>query len=103
MVTRFFIFVCWILSYLPRPVVNSLGNVVGSLAWRLAKPRQKIALRNLELCFPNWDETKRIEIAKAHFKAFSRSFFDRFVLWYHSESAVKTFVQIEGLGAFQSV
>jgi Kdo2-lipid IVA lauroyltransferase/acyltransferase len=102
MVTRFFIYVCRLLSYLPRPIMNGLGNVVGSILWLLAKPRRRIALRNLELCFPDWDEAKRVSIAKAHFKAFSRSFFDRFVLWYHSEEAVKKFVRVEGWEHFKA-
>jgi Kdo2-lipid IVA lauroyltransferase/acyltransferase len=102
MVTRFFIYVCRLLSYLPRPFVNTLGNVVGSIAWRLAKSRRRIALRNLALCFPSWNEADRVVVAKAHFKAFSRSFFDRFVLWYHSEQVVKNFVQVEGWEHFKA-
>jgi Kdo2-lipid IVA lauroyltransferase/acyltransferase len=102
MVTRFFIFICRLLSYLPRSVVNAMGDVVGSIAWHLAKPRRRIALRNLSLCFPDWTEQRRVAVAKAHFKAFSRSFFDRFVLWYHSEAAVKAFVQIDGWEYFKA-
>jgi Kdo2-lipid IVA lauroyltransferase/acyltransferase len=99
--THFFIWVCRGLSYLPWGLIVGLSNGVGFLLWHLAVPRRKIALRNLELCFPEWTLSKREEVAKAHFRAFVRSFFDRFVLWHHPEAAVKNFVRIEGLEIFQ--
>jgi Kdo2-lipid IVA lauroyltransferase/acyltransferase len=102
MLTRFLIHICRLLSYLPRPFVNGLGKVGGFIAWHLAKSRRKIALRNLDLCFPSWGKEKKVALAKAHFDAFSRSFFDRFVLWYHSEQAVKDFVRIEGWEHFKA-
>jgi Kdo2-lipid IVA lauroyltransferase/acyltransferase len=99
--TYFFIYVCRAISYLPRSIVAALSDAIGWLLWLLAAPRRKIALKNLELCFPDWPAEKRTRIAKAHFNVFVRSFFDRFALWHHSEKAIKALVELRGLDVFQ--
>ncbi len=73
-----------------------VGAVLGQLLWWFAIPRKKIALRNLDLCFPNWSKHKKREVAKAHFRAFSQSLLDRFVLWYHPIESIKALVHVEG-------
>jgi Kdo2-lipid IVA lauroyltransferase/acyltransferase len=97
LVTRFFLAICQGLSYLPYSLIRALSQVIGTILWHGAGARRKIALRNLALCFPEWSDEKRQSVAKAHFKEFVRSFFDRFILWHHSADAIKKFVRLEGL------
>lgn len=96
-VTHILLQLCKGLSYLPYGIIKGFSNAIGVLLWHGAAARRKITLRNLALCFPQWSEEKRQSIARAHFKEFVRSFFDRFILWHHSADAIKKFVRLEGL------
>ena len=42
----------WLLSLLPMFMIYGLGTALGDFFYRIAPSRRKIALRNLELCFP---------------------------------------------------
>ncbi|MFP5405954.1 MAG: lysophospholipid acyltransferase family protein, partial [Gammaproteobacteria bacterium] len=84
-------------SRLPYPVLRGLGNVCGSLAWWLAAPRRRVALTNLRLCFPEWSEGQRRQVAREHFRLFMRSFFERFVFWYGSPERIRALGRIEGV------
>src|SRR5690606_41773527 len=68
----------------------------GAVAWRRARDRRRVTLRNLELCFPQWDEAHRVAVARAHFRYFVRSFLDRFILWYGPVTRVRALCRLEG-------
>ena len=38
-----------------------LADMVGDLFWLAIRPRRRITLINLRLCFPQWSEAKRRE------------------------------------------
>ncbi|TXL65369.1 LpxL/LpxP family acyltransferase [Zeimonas arvi] len=84
-------------SRLPYPVLRRLGEAVGSLAWWLAAPRRRIALTNLRLCFPDWTDAKRRQVARDHFRYYVRSFLERFVFWYGSPERIRALCQVEGI------
>lgn len=84
------------ISTLPYPALRVLGNRGGALAWRLAPDRRRVTLRNLELCFPQWSEERRVAVARAHFRYFVRSFVDRFILWYGPITRVRALCRLEG-------
>lgn len=84
------------LSALPLPALRGLGRFGGTVAWALARDRRRVTLRNLELCFPQWDEARRVALARAHFRCFVSSFLDRFILWYGSVPRVRALCRLEG-------
>ncbi len=86
----------WLLHWLPLPVMAALGNGLGRVLYRLAGSRRKVALRNLELCFPSKSPAEREALAKEHFKWLTRSILERSYLWYASEARVKRMIHIEG-------
>ncbi len=86
----------WLLHWLPLPVMAALGNGVGRLLYTLAGSRRKVALRNLELCFPDKPAAEREALAREHFKWLTRSILERSLLWYASEARIKRLIQIEG-------
>ncbi|NLD68773.1 MAG: lipid A biosynthesis acyltransferase [Limnobacter sp.] len=90
------------LSRMPYPLLRGLGNFAGSIAWHLARPRRRIALTNLRLCFPDWTEAQREAVARDHFRYFMRSFFERFVFWYGSPERIRALCRIEGLEHFEA-
>jgi KDO2-lipid IV(A) lauroyltransferase len=83
-------------SKLPYPVLRRLGQAGGAVAWRFARDRRRVTLRNLELCFPQWSQARREAVARAHFRYFVRSLLDRFILWYAPVSRVRALCRLEG-------
>jgi len=68
-VTWFGLGVLWLLVQLPYPAIRWLGTRLGSLSRRFLKRREKIARRNLELCFPSLSENEREQMIAENFKA----------------------------------
>lgn len=97
---RLGIVVLRVIARLPYGALARLGNTLGTVLYLLAWPRRRIAQVNLGLCFPQWDETRRTRVARAHFQAFARSFLDRFILWYAPRERIVELVRLEGLGHF---
>ena len=89
-------------SRMPYPVLRGLGDISGAIAWQLARPRRRIALTNLRLCFPDWPEAQREAVARDHFRLFMRSFFERFVFWYGSPERIRSLCRVEGLENFET-
>lgn len=85
------------IALLPLPVVRRIGETAGRLAWLLAWPRRRVALVNLRLCFPDWSEARRAEVARAHFRCFVASFFERFIVWYCPPQRMRALVELRGL------
>jgi KDO2-lipid IV(A) lauroyltransferase len=88
------------LALLPYGWLVRLGDALGTLLYGLAWPRRRIAQVNLALCFPHWSEAERRRIARAHFQAFTRSFLDRFILWYAPRERIVELCRLEGLQHF---
>ena len=42
----------WLLVQLPYPVLHTLGSGLGKISRPFLKRRERIAIRNIELCFP---------------------------------------------------
>ena len=61
-----------LLAKLPLPVLRGIGWGVGRLLFILAAPRRKIALRNLELCFPEVPAAQRRAWPKKHLWCFAK-------------------------------
>ena len=84
------------LAKLPLPMLRGLGTFIGRVAFVIAGRRRKIALRNLELCFPEMPEAERKALAKKTFEVFCQTFLDRSWLWFGSEELVRSRVKLEG-------
>jgi len=86
----------WLLHWLPLPLLAVLGRGLGALLWRLAPKRRRIALRNLELCFPDWTAPRREQVAREHFGWLGRSVLERGLLWYASARRLRRLILVEG-------
>ncbi|MBZ8139713.1 lipid A biosynthesis acyltransferase [Rubrivivax gelatinosus] len=86
----------WLLHWLPLGVQAALGQGLGALFYRFAGPRRRIALRNLELCFPAMPLAERERIAREHFGWLGRSLIERGLLWYASTERLKRLIHVEG-------
>ena len=86
----------WLLHWLPLGAQAAIGRGLGALFWRFAGSRRAIALRNLELCFPEKTAAEREAIARDHFGWLGRSLIERGLLWYASPERLKRLIHVEG-------
>lgn len=85
-----------LLQRLPLPVLAALGWGLGQLLFVLAGSRRRIALRNLELCFPEWPPAQRRRVARRHFGWLARSLLERALLWWGDEARIRRLIRVEG-------
>ena len=88
--------ILWLLQWLPLPVLARLGTALGKVLYRVAGSRRRIALRNLELCFPQKTAAEREAIAREHFIWLTRSLLKRAMLWWSPPERIKRLIQVEG-------
>jgi KDO2-lipid IV(A) lauroyltransferase len=87
----------WLVHFLPLKAIAAIGSGVGALFYWLIPERRHVTRINLEKCFPNLDPAERERLARAHFRAFCRSFVERGLLWWAPRSRIEHLVRIEGL------
>ena len=86
----------WLLQRLPLRLQAALGRGLGRLLHALASGRRRVALRNVALCLPDWDEGRRRQLVRDHFQWLARSLLERGLLWYASPARLKVLIQVEG-------
>lgn len=86
----------WLVQFLPLGVQAGLGRGLGRLLYLFARPRRRIALRNLSLCFPEFSPRERRALARDHFCWLGRSIVERGLLWYASPERLKSLIHVEG-------
>ena len=91
-----------LLRFLPLSWIAAIGEGTGSMMYWLIPERRKVTRINLQKCFPDWSEEKREALARAHFRAFVRSFLERGILWWSSREDIARLVRMEGLEHLQS-
>ena len=83
------------LAILPYGLVARFGDGLGWLLYQLPSRRRRIVHTNLSLCFPQWSDEKRAEIAQKHFRHAIRSYVERSVQWFGSQSKLEKLVQVD--------
>jgi Kdo2-lipid IVA lauroyltransferase/acyltransferase len=86
----------WLLHWLPMGLQSALGRAFGALLLRLGRGRQRIARRNLELCFPERSDAEREALLREHFAWLGRSLLERGLLWHASPARLKRLIHVEG-------
>ena len=81
----------------PQRARTQLASVLGDLLWWIVVPRRRIALTNLRLCFPFFDEQQRARIGRLCFRNIARSGLDHSVLWRGERDAVERYIGVHGI------
>ena len=81
---------------LPHGLRLAVGRKAGALAMRAMKRRRAIAARNLELCFPEWQESKRNAVLKAHFESLGMGLIELAMAAWRSDQEVRDLVEVRG-------
>ena len=83
-------------AHLPLRWLRALGWLIGQVLYVLAAPRRRVALRNLELCFPQTPLSQRRAWARETFVVFCQTWLDRSWLWSAPREVVLSRVQLQG-------
>jgi len=101
--SRIVIALMWLLHFLPLRVLAAIGNAAGAVAFRLVNERREVTRINLAQCFPAMDPAARERIARAHFRAFSRSLLERGILAWASGERIDRLVRLRGLAHLRAL
>jgi Kdo2-lipid IVA lauroyltransferase/acyltransferase len=74
-----------------------LGRRFGRLLGRIQRRQNKIARRNLEVCFPRLDEAARKTLLLRHFESIGLSFVEMAIGWYSPLAKLRRLVDVRGL------
>lgn len=97
MLTRLGLALIWLLHFLPLRLLAPLGEILGRLLYAFGRERRHVTLTNLRLCYPQLAEAEREQLARAHFRAFGRSFLERGLLWWSPPERIRRLARIDGL------
>jgi Kdo2-lipid IVA lauroyltransferase/acyltransferase len=86
-----------LLARLPWSWQRALGRPLGALLRALLHERRGIALRNLELCFPELDAPARDALLREHFRALAIGVFEFARAWWGSVEPLRSGIDVEGL------
>lgn len=87
----------YLLQRLPYPLMMGLGRGIGALLYELVPSRRRIVDVNLRLCFPDWDEKKRKQVAREHFKNVGCALMESALSWWGSNQRLQGLGHIHGL------
>ena len=85
----------WLLHWLPLPLLGRFGEAVGSVLFVLLRSRRHIALTNLRMCMPELTDAQRVKLARQHFQAYSRSVWERAILWWAPQARLRRLIQVD--------
>ncbi|MGV8931175.1 MAG: LpxL/LpxP family Kdo(2)-lipid IV(A) lauroyl/palmitoleoyl acyltransferase [Luteimonas sp.] len=86
-----------VLARLPWSWQRGLGRALGMVLRTALRDRRRIALRNLELCFPELDTAARDALLRAHFSALGIGMFEFARAWWGSIAPLRKGLIVEGL------
>lgn len=85
----------WLLHWLPLPILGRIGKAVGSVLFMVLRKRRHITLTNLRLAMPELSEQQRVALARQHFQAYSRSIWERAILWWAPQVRLRRLIKVE--------
>ena len=86
-----------LLVLLPYPFIVKIGELLGHALYRIPSSRSQIALKNIQLCFPNLSSKEQKNLLRKHFISLGIGFFEVGIARWKSTKKLKQIVQIQGL------
>jgi len=91
------VFVLYSISWLPYKLQLILGRLIGKLLFLIGTSRKKVALKNLELCFPDMDAEERQRVLKRNFENTGIALLETGMGWWWPNWRVKRKLNFIGL------
>lgn len=95
--TWFGLLILWTLVQLPYPVLRHIGSTAGKLSRNFLKRRERIARKNLELCFPDINDDEKERLIAENFVSLGMALIETGMAWFWSDKRVKKWFDVEGL------
>ena len=87
----------WVIVQLPYPVLYTLGSGLGKISRPFLKRRESIAVRNIELCFPDMTPIARSQMINNNFVSLGLGLMETGMAWFWSAARVKKCFDVEGI------
>ena len=97
MITKLVFGFMWLVRLLPLRVQAWIGGAIGMALFWLIPERRKVTRINLGKCFPSQSAAEREQLARAHFRVFTRAFLEQGITWWSSPERIREVVQVEGM------
>jgi KDO2-lipid IV(A) lauroyltransferase len=91
------VFILYTISWSPYRFQLFFGKMIGRLLYKIGSSRKKIALRNLELCFPKMSDAERQIMLKRNFENTGIALLETGMGWWWPNWRVKRHTKIIGL------
>lgn len=91
-----------LVSWLPYSALMALGTGFGRLLFKTLSSRRKVALRNIELCFPDMPKAEQLALVKRNFAETGRALFDTVIGWWWPNWRFKNLGIINGYEHIQA-
>jgi len=85
---------CWV--YLPFRWQVAIGKKFGRFLGLVLRKKSRIALRNLEICFPELTDAERARLRDRHFEALGVSLAEFGLAWYAPIGHLRKLIRVEG-------
>jgi KDO2-lipid IV(A) lauroyltransferase len=95
--TWFGVIILYTISWLPYKLQLMLGRILGRLLYRVGSSRKRVAMKNLELCFPEMSQQERTRILKKNFENTGIALFETGMGWWWPDWRVKRKTKVVGL------
>jgi KDO2-lipid IV(A) lauroyltransferase len=83
-----------VLSWMPGRVLWLLGSCLGWLFCRFPSPARRIAVRNIELCFPDLRPEERRSLVRSHFRLSGFALLSLSVIWFAPQWRIRKFITL---------
>jgi KDO2-lipid IV(A) lauroyltransferase len=95
--------IVWLIGRLPYRALIAIGRVLGAVTGQLRGERRQVAQRNLQLCFPELDDSGRAALLRATLRDLGLMFVEFALAWFGSERSIAAVpCTIEGLGHLEA-
>jgi KDO2-lipid IV(A) lauroyltransferase len=84
------------LSWAPYKLQLMLGRILGRLLFKINSSRKKIALKNLQLCFPDMSDDAHQQLLKKNFENTAIALFETGMGWWWPDWRIKRKVKVVG-------
>lgn len=92
----------WLLAHLPASLQRATGKALGKLMYRLAARRRRIALTNIQLCYPELSPEQQLSLVKKTFSAHGIGIIETAIAWFRDKEDYRKHIDVEGLERVQA-
>lgn len=85
------------MGHLPLGWLQRIGKCVGTLAYYVFPYRQRIALINIHLCFPELSLSECKALLRRHYQSMGIGIFELAAAWYQDPQRLAKYADIEGI------